>query len=1056
MVEYTEPRASLTALEWDLSLAVFSPTFYRVMLGDEAGASTGQLFRHFVTFGLEEALPPSPLFDPLIYEHRSRLAGHSFAPSETPCFFHWLKYGRVRLIVPCAFFDEAFYQSANPDVAAAGVFGYVHFLLLGMRESRAPNASFDVSAAAARLVAAKGNCWNLVDAHVQLENLAPDLAYLLPRVFEETAAEKDQHSNGESSTLRWRSNLAGAPNALDDPFGKYFTAIPPDGNIITAWAKLRPSPWPRPEQIEAYTAQVAACELFDAEYYRRHAGLEDQTLDLALHYLLIGEALGLSPSAGFNPRYYAQRYPDLARAGLSLLLHFANHGRAEGRRATMTSTSNVNPPCFNSARENVVIVVHEGSRTGAPILGWNIAKHLAEQYNVFTVILGKGELIKDFEALSAETFGPFELDQREELDLETGLQPLFNGRVFRYAILNSSETRRLVNIFARQFVPTLFLVHEFGSYIQFAAELRSAFDHASEVVFPAEIVARSAEKLHSPLADRRIRVLPQGMSIVPPGRPSTKPKPLVNLKGLVDARKAGAFIVLGAGSVIFRKGVDFFLAAAGTAQRNQTNRPIHFLWVGHGYDPIKDLGYSSYLEEQLQRAGLEHHVTFLNEVTDLEPIYALADAFFLSSRLDPLPNVSIDAACRGIPIFCFDNASGMAELLLKDPQTAVGVVPYADAAAAGSLIARLADDDGARQVMSQTTLAFARRVFDMGRYVDQLANLAENHLSNAAQFFADYETIIADEAFDADFFLGARPIIETRAATVRRYLANASDAVALLDESGLDSVSEVEQKIPATLPYPRRPAPGFDPNKWIAAHPDRLRKSADPFAEFIRSGHPEGPWQTPVLRPFASRADTPNPAMRTLLCAHIFEIALGIDMLSHLALNNANFDLYLETEFELDAQHLRRAIGRFKNGKARVEVVTNKFSSLFSRLSSIAADYEVIGLLTTDFRTTHAGWREFQWQTLLGGRHAMVDRILSAFNEAPALGAVFSADPYLRPDVEADGIVEDMFWTRSVIMRNLSALVLQAAAPAGSGMLPAACAHAGLFYSIATVPCILW
>ena len=48
-------------------------------------------------------------------------------------------------------------------------------------------------------------------------------------------------------------------------------------------------------------------------------------------------------------------------------------------------------------------------------------------------------------------------------------------------------------------------------------------------------------------------------------------------------------------------------------------------------------------------------MTFLGEVNSLEPVYAMADIFLLSSRLDPFPNVAIDAMLAGLPVVCFEN-----------------------------------------------------------------------------------------------------------------------------------------------------------------------------------------------------------------------------------------------------------------------------------------------------------------------------------------------------------------------------------------------------------------
>jgi glycosyltransferase involved in cell wall biosynthesis len=403
-----------------------------------------------------------------------------------------------------------------------------------------------------------------------------------------------------------------------------------------------------------------------------------------------------------------------------------------------TGAFHVNPVRFDPVRENIIVVVHETSRTGAPILGWNIAKRLATRYNIFTVRLGNGALTPEFEAMSAETHGPFLGTRRNGAEIERELRPLFKARTFRYAIVNSSESRLLLEVCARYRVPTLFLMHEFGSYVYPAADLRDAFDCATEIVFPANIVAQSSVELHPQLKERDIRILPQGMSDIPSWNKSSNPDLENKLLALSGLREAGAFIVIGAGSVQLRKGVDLFLAIAADVQRNHPNRRVYFVWVGHGYAPETDMGYSIYLKEQLQRSSLEDEFTFLGEVSDLEPVYALADAFLLTSRLDPLPNVSIDAAHRSIPIICFEGASGTAEIMLADPVTATGVVPYLDTAAAARVIGHLALNDEAHRLMAEATDRLAHAIFNMNHYVAQLDALGAS--CNSGKIFSRWST----------------------------------------------------------------------------------------------------------------------------------------------------------------------------------------------------------------------------------------------------------------------------------------------------------------------------
>ena len=391
-----------------------------------------------------------------------------------------------------------------------------------------------------------------------------------------------------------------------------------------------------------------------------------------------------------------------------------------------------NPTRFDPRRDNVIMVVHETSRTGAPILGWNIARQLAKRYNIFTVRLNDGALTPEFEELSAETHGPFLGPLGAPDELEAALWPLFANRKFLYAIVNSSESRRLLRVCAAHKVPTLFLMHEFGSYVYPHDDLCRGFDAASEIVFPAQMVANSSIALQ-PSLQHRVTIMPQGMSEVPTWNKSDNPELEATFAALLRLKAAGTSIVIGAGSVNIRKGVDLFLATAAAAQRMAPARKVHFVWVGHGYAPTADMGYSVYLQEQLQRSRLVDSFTFLGEVSDLEPVFALADAFLLASRLDPLPNVSIDAACRGLPIVCFRDASGIAELLLTDPETAEGVVAHLDTEAAARLLVTLAADEPRRHALGAATSRFAARVFDMRGYVARLDELGRRCAASAGE-----------------------------------------------------------------------------------------------------------------------------------------------------------------------------------------------------------------------------------------------------------------------------------------------------------------------------------
>src|SRR5690606_22651167 len=118
-----------------------------------------------------------------------------------------------------------------------------------------------------------------------------------------------------------------------------------------------------------------------------------------------------------------------------------------------------------------------------------------------------------------------------------------------------------------------------------------------------------------------------------------------------------------------------------------------------------------------------------------------ADAFFLSSRLDPLPNVAIDGALRGIPMICFESASGLSEILGANPATCEMVVPYLDALAAARRIELLMDDKHYRERVGEAIRTQAAELFDMQQYADGIDRLGREAVSERRQVRADFQVI---------------------------------------------------------------------------------------------------------------------------------------------------------------------------------------------------------------------------------------------------------------------------------------------------------------------------
>ena len=92
---------------------------------------------HYIRRGEAECRAPAPHFDLAWYRTR-----HA-APAGQTLLCHFLNQRRSGRVSPLPEFDPAFYLSTYPDIAAAGIDPFEHFLNWGYREGRNPSSGFD-------------------------------------------------------------------------------------------------------------------------------------------------------------------------------------------------------------------------------------------------------------------------------------------------------------------------------------------------------------------------------------------------------------------------------------------------------------------------------------------------------------------------------------------------------------------------------------------------------------------------------------------------------------------------------------------------------------------------------------------------------------------------------------------------------------------------------------------------------------------------------------------------------------------------------------------------
>lgn len=660
-------------------------------------------------------------------------------------------------------------------------------------------------------------------------------------------------------------------------------------------------------------------------------------------------------------------------------------GRGLPRKASATPNAGgggisvrENEARLQPGRDYVLVVSHEASRSGAPILALNICRELQEHFNIVVLLLGGGGILQHFQETCGVVVGPHGAFD-PSLPMASVVAGIRSRYTIKFAIVNSLASRAVLQPLAEHGVPSLLLIHEFFRLICSPDELADALAWAGGTVFSAGLVRDSAVVDGTRPAAGMAAILPQGLSTMPdqPGRPTPGEGRMQALRRTLSGEEVNqAFLLLGVGTVEYRKGVDLFIATAAAIRRLAPDLEFRAVWIGPVFDWSRP--YAEFVTMQIEQSALQGIVRILGERSDIDELYPLADLCFISSRLDPLPNVGLEAMAAGVPVLCFDRATGLAEHLSEDPDTAECVVPFMDVEEAARRIIALARSPDRRSLLSQRVRSLAEQRFDMKRYVAALTDLSGGVAASMRQVQEDTAALQAGADFIADFYLppGSN---RTREQAIREFVKSCQAGI-----------------------YRRKPVPGFDPYLY-ARHHGLAAAQTNPFAHFVRSGRPPGPWQESVVD--VSRGlGRPAAVLNAAVHIHAFYPELAMEIADRLARNDVPCDLLVSTPSELAARELHTGLRRYRMGSCDIRVVPNRGRDLGPFLTEFAADlsgYDVVGHFHTK-KSLHVAsaqavrnWVDFLLENLLGGRSQSAGAILSAFAEDPRLGLVFADDPHL-------------------------------------------------------------
>lgn len=372
----------------------------------------------------------------------------------------------------------------------------------------------------------------------------------------------------------------------------------------------------------------------------------------------------------------------------------------------------------------ILLVGHDARPGGAQLLALGLVRAWTAETGcaVHTMLLGGGRLLDEFKRHSHALHVAPAGDPRTAASA---------GRLLRRLRAEGVEAAVCNTIVAAQALPwlrdagiaTLCLIHELPATIR-ALGLATApalvAEMADGIVFPAEMV-RTAFAPPAALESRKIAIAPQGLYHAPPpafDRAEARRLVRERLQLPPDAR-----LILSVAMPETRKGFDLL---PRLARELGTDSAAVCVWIGADGTPP-----DPWVEHDIAALGVGGRIRLLPAIDDWDVLaqhYAAADAYFLPSREDPFPTVVLEAMSFGIPVVCFDSASGVQQLVVEGGGAAV---PYLDVAAAARAIRALVDDHAAWRIASAAATrrmalhtsfsAYALNVLDLAAQAAQRA-----------------------------------------------------------------------------------------------------------------------------------------------------------------------------------------------------------------------------------------------------------------------------------------------------------------------------------------------
>lgn len=302
-------------------------------------------------------------------------------------------------------------------------------------------------------------------------------------------------------------------------------------------------------------------------------------------------------------------------------------------------------------KKKILLINHEESLTGAPILFLNLCKMLKDEFELILLSKQQGlmheKFVQTFDRI-VYTYTDENFKINDEKSLIARLKP---DLVYANTIITHKHAVAAKSLG----IPTIYHIHEPPSTFYLNLSQRELWNFNMS----ADLFIACSEYVYKHLI-RFMGCLPSQVKLVYEFVPVDEIIRLSkqNEQGIFKKtleKKRNEKIVMMVGTANKRKGIDIFIKAYNLLQKKYKQH-FKFIWAG----PYNKMALSVRYKEITK---LDNNFNFLGPQENPYQFLKNADIFVLPSREDPFPLVVLEAMALEKPIIAFKKSGGVAEAL---------------------------------------------------------------------------------------------------------------------------------------------------------------------------------------------------------------------------------------------------------------------------------------------------------------------------------------------------------------------------------------------------------